>query len=81
MTKDNQLSRTQFETLMQRLAAQRETLLAEVRPLSGTMRNWKPNDTQRNINEILMHLGSEECRCVSRLGQKLSAPSEVTLMR
>ena len=81
MTKDNQLSRTQFETQMQRLAAQRETLLAEVRPLSGTMRNWKPNDTQRNINEILMHLGSEECRCASRLGQKLSAPSEVTLMR
>ncbi|MCB8981093.1 MAG: DinB family protein [Ardenticatenaceae bacterium] len=75
------LTQTQFEALLEKLHAQREQLLGVIRPLSHTMRNWKPNDDQLNIHEILMHIGIQECEWVSKLGQTVSAPSEVTLMR
>jgi hypothetical protein len=60
---------------------QREELLGLIRPLSSGMRNWKPNDEQMNIYELLMHIGSSECWLVSKLGKPVSTPSEVTLMR
>lgn len=81
MTKNDFFTQTQFEQSIEKMVAQREQLLAVVRPLSSTMRNWKPNEDQMNIHEILVHIGSRECHYVSKLGQKLSAPSEVTLMR
>lgn len=81
MEKNNPLTQAQFAQKLDQLQAQREELLGLIRPLSNTMRNWKPNDDQMNIYEILVHIGSSECRYVSRLGKKLSGPSEVTLMR
>ena len=81
MTKKEPLSQAKFDSPVQQLVAQRETLLDLVRPLSNTMRSWKPNDSQWNIHEILLHIGSSECRLVSRLGKYLLAPSEVTLFR
>ncbi len=81
MAKSNQLTQAQFEQKLDQIKVQREELLGLIRPLSNTMRNWKPNDDQMNIHEILVHIGSSECRYASRLGEKLSGPSEVTLMR
>ncbi|MAU02076.1 MAG: hypothetical protein CL608_33485 [Anaerolineaceae bacterium] len=81
MAKNNQFTQTQFEEKLEQMRVQREELLGLIRPLSNAMRNWKPNDDQRNIHEILVHIGSSECRYASRLGKKVSGPSEVTLMR
>ncbi|MCA9955413.1 MAG: DinB family protein, partial [Anaerolineales bacterium] len=81
MTHTDPLTQTQFEASLEKLHALREQLLGVIRPLSHTMRNWKPNDDQLNIHEILMHIGIQECEWVSKLGQTVSAPSEVTLMR
>ncbi|WP_420643114.1 DinB family protein [Candidatus Leptofilum sp.] len=81
MAKTEPLTQAQFDSMVAQLAAQRETLLGLVRPLSNTMRNWKPHDSQWNIHEILLHIGSSECRLVSRLGKYIPAPSEVTLIR
>ncbi len=81
MAKTELLTQEKFDELVGRLEAQRETLLGLIRPLSLTMRNWKPNDSQWNIHEILLHVGSPECRIVSRLGTYVPAPSEVTLVR
>ncbi|MBK7897085.1 MAG: DinB family protein [Anaerolineaceae bacterium] len=81
MAKKESLTQEKFDERVAQLATQRETLLALIRPLSHTMRSWKPNDSQWNIHEILLHLGSSECAFVSRLGTYIAAPSEVTLMR
>ncbi|MEZ4590138.1 MAG: DinB family protein [Chloroflexota bacterium] len=81
MAKQKSLTQEKFDEMVAQLTTQRETLLGLIRPLSHTMRSWKPNDSQWNIHEILLHLGSSECACVSRLGKYISAPSEVTLMR
>lgn len=81
MVKNNQFTRALFEQKLDQMKVQREELLGLIRPLSNTMRNWKPRDGQMNIHEILAHIGSSECRYVSHLGQKISGPSEVTLMR
>ncbi|MBK8900950.1 MAG: DinB family protein [Anaerolineaceae bacterium] len=81
MTKKDQYTQAQFEQALDQMQVQREELLGLVRPLSHTMRSWKSNDSQLNIHEILMHIGSSECEWVSKLGQIVSAPSEVTLMR
>ncbi|VAW43489.1 hypothetical protein MNBD_CHLOROFLEXI01-2379 [hydrothermal vent metagenome] len=81
MPQTNILTRTQFEQYLERMQVQREELLGSIRPLSSGMRNWKPNDEQMNIHELLMHIGSSECWLVSKLGQSVSIPSEVTLMR
>ncbi len=81
MTHSEPFTHHQFQACIEQLNAQREVLLGVVRPLSHTMRSWKPNDDQLNIHEILMHIGTQECAWVSRLGQMVSAPSEVTLMR
>lgn len=81
MAKTDSFTQAQFEEKLDQMKAQREELLGLVRPLSNTMRNWKPNDSQRNIHEILVHIGNCECRYISNLGQKVSGPSEVTLMR
>lgn len=81
MAKQESLTQEKFDEMVARLAAQRDALLALIRPLSHTMRSWKPNDSQWNIHEILLHIGSSECAFVSRLGKYISAPSEVTLFR
>ena len=81
MANTKTFTQAQFDEAVAQLAAQRETLLELIRPLSNTMRSWQPNDSQRSIHDILLHIGLDECQLVSRLGQKLSAPSEVTLMR
>jgi uncharacterized damage-inducible protein DinB len=81
MAKDDGFTRSEFEQLIEKMEAQRQELLTLIRSLSNAMRNWKPNDDQRNIHEILVHIGSSECRYASRLGKKVSGPSEVTLMR
>lgn len=75
------LPHTQFDQALEQLAAQRETLLDLIRPLSNTMQNWKPNDSQWNIHEILLHIGMSECQTVSGPEKKVSPPSEVTLIR
>ncbi|WP_420632228.1 DinB family protein [Candidatus Leptofilum sp.] len=81
MAKTEPFTQTQLDSMVAQLVAQRESLLALVRPLSNSMRSWKPNDSQWNIHEILLHIGSSECRLVSRLGNYVPAPSEVTLIR
>ena len=81
MAKRESLTQEKFDERVMQLTAQREELLDLIRPLSHTMRSWKPNDSQRNIHEILLHVGSSECAFVSRLGKYISAPSEVTLFR
>jgi hypothetical protein len=81
MTHSEPFTHDQFQAAIDQMHAQREGLLGLVRPLSHTMRSWKPNDSQLNIHEILMHIGMQECAWVSKLGQTISAPSEVTLMR
>lgn len=81
MTQSDPFTHDQFQAAIEQMHAQREVLLGLVRPLSHTMRSWKPNDSQLNIHEILMHIGMQECAWVSKLGQTISAPSEVTLMR
>ncbi|MCA9898989.1 MAG: DinB family protein [Ardenticatenaceae bacterium] len=81
MAKAKRFTQKNYEQAVAQLSAQRELLLGLIRPLSNTMRNWKPNDSQQNIHEILFHIGWNECHLVSHLGKKVSAPSEVTLMR
>jgi hypothetical protein len=81
MTQSDPFTHDQFQATIEQMHTQREVLLGLVRPLSHTMRSWKPNDSQLNIHEILMHIGTQECAWVSKLGQTISAPSEVTLMR
>lgn len=81
MSQTNAFSRRQFKQYLAKMEAQRDVLLGLIRPLSSGMRNWKPNDDQMNIHELLLHIGSSECWYVSKLGKTVSAPSEVTLMR
>ena len=81
MSQADTLTRTQFDQAVAQMQIQREELLRWIRPLSDAMRNWKPNDDQMNIHELLMHIGSNECWYVSKLGKRVSAPGEVTLMR
>lgn len=81
MSQNQPLTRPQFEQLLEKMQTQREELLGVIRPLANAMRNWKPNDSQMNIHEILVHIGSNECWYVSKLGKNVAAPSEVTLMR
>ena len=81
MSAQKPFNRSQFEQALGGMQRQRELLLELIRPLSSSMRNWKLNDDQMNIHELLLHIGQSECRTVSKLGQKVSAPSEVTLMR
>ncbi|MCP4422220.1 MAG: DinB family protein [Chloroflexi bacterium] len=81
MSQDNAFTRVKFEQYLTNMAVQREEMLALIRPLSSSMRNWKPNNEQMNIHELLMHIGSSECWYVSKLDKLISAPTEVTLMR
>lgn len=81
MAKENQITQEKFQEAIDQMKQQREELLGVIRPLSNAMRNWKPNNSQMNIHEILMHIGSNECWYVSKLGKKVSAPSEVTIIR
>ena len=80
MPQDDTLTHTQFEQYLAKMAAQREALLELIRPLSNAMRNWKPNNDQMSIHELLMHIGSNECWYVSKLGKRVSMPSEVTMI-
>jgi DinB superfamily len=81
MTIRNAFTRNEFEQQLETINAQREELLELIRPLSSAMRNWKPNDEQMNIHELLLHIGGSECWYVSKLGKRISAPNEVTLIR